>query len=169
MIDARVDDRTIDDVARAMTSAAPSADFAARVTAALPPRPATAAWYPWRLTVAGLGVAAATMVLLSSRVTVSIPTVEPGPLAAAPVVATAIPSSAVPGESLTPVRTPAAGRAARRVVEPTIYRLPALSRPATLDVAPIQPENVSIGLLEVKPMATEPLAIPRLDPRGGSR
>jgi hypothetical protein len=168
MIDSRIDDRTIDQVARAMTSAGPSGDLAARVVAALPPRRSAHAWRPWGWTFAGLGVAAAAIVLLASSITTSIPAVERRGLATAPAIAMAIQSSDVISEVRAPLATVAVVRTARRV-EPTIYRLPALSRPAALEVEPIQPEAVAIGLLEVKPMATEPVAIPRLDPRGGSQ
>jgi hypothetical protein len=169
MIDARIDDRTIDAIARSMTAGAGPDDLAARVLAALPAKRPARTWHPWRLAIAGVSVTAAAIVLLASSVTVVLPTLEPGSIAAGPALATAIPSSAQIDDVIAPSRATRAAVEPHREPTPGIYRLPALAQPDALDVAPIQPANVAIALLELKPMATEPLAIPRVDPRGGSR
>jgi len=168
-IDARIDDRTIDAVARSMTAGAAPDDLATCVLAALPARQPGRARHPWRLAMAGVCVAAAATVVLASSVTIVLPALGPGPLAPGAALAHAIPSSALIDDVIAPKLATRVAVAPRREPTPVIYRLPALARPAALDIAPIQPQNVAIGLLELKPMATEPLAIPRVDPRGGSR
>ena len=168
MIDTRLADRAIDSVARSMTEIALPEDFSARVLAALPAQRAPRPSHPWRLAIASVGVVAAATVFLAWPITTSLPSLPSRPVAAGAAIAAAIPSSAIAEDAVVLTVATRAAAAPHRESTTTIYRLPALTRPSALAVAPIQPENVAIGLLELKPMATEPLAIPRVDPRGGS-
>jgi hypothetical protein len=166
------DDRSIDAVARQMTSAVPAPHLRARVLERLEARrPVRWAWVlaPAAATVA---VAAIAATLMMRGTPGSPPVVSP---AAAPRTALAVAGATRPGDVPTVlpvvVRGPARARVAPAVREQTWNEeaVPALPRPAPLTLIDIQPNLLSIPQLDVKPIVTEPLTVPSIDGRPGGR
>ena len=152
-------DRLIDDVARSMTSGAAGVDLRSAVLARIDRRT------PWRLMWLAVPVGVAALVVAAvglrqpaspSRSAPGVPTMArvapPAALDAPPVIAPA--SAALP-----PARRPA-------TTLPHVRTIAVLAEPAALATLPIQPDALAIPLLNVKPIATEPIANNAIDDSG---
>lgn len=156
-------DRLIDDVARVMTEAAPSAGLRGSVLARIERRP----WHlrPWLV----VPVTAAAVVL---AIALRGPASRPDPVRTPPNVQTASNATA---PSLAPVR-PATGTTGAAPRPPGVRRssprtaqvrtIPVLAEPAALVAHDIQPDALAIPLLRMKPIVTEPIAIKVIDDSG---
>ena len=145
----------IDDVARAMTGAAPQAGMREAVLARIEHRP------PVRFLWAAAPIAAAALVVLAlglrntgtnSGVSPLVPTIaHVSPLAGVgPATAATAPAPSASG----------ALRSRRKAASlPQVRTIPALKEPVALAGASIQPDALAIPLLQLKPIVTEPIAI----------
>jgi len=165
-----VDDRFIDAVARQMTVVAPSIDLRARVLERLADR--QPAWLP---ALPAVVAATAAVVIVTGALAWSLADRVDGrlQLAQAPVVTAPAVAWQLPGPSPVPavvvdVRPSATRPAIEVVTEPgfTAAELAWLGRtiPSLPDIVPvaidqIQPEQVGIPLLDMKPLAPEPLTL----------
>ena len=151
----------IDDIARRMTDVTPPADLRARVVARLGDRPA-----PWRAWMPVTAAAAIVTVVVGVSVArrapqprtttplVAVSQTTAGHLsAAAPVAATA---TAVPARKKRSVKseTISAAEAAWRV-----RAIPAIAAAPPLTADDIQPQSLSVPLLELKPLVTLPVIV----------
>jgi hypothetical protein len=153
-------DRLIDDVARGMTDVNPPLDLRAAVLERLDRRPTRLVWLAAPLTVAAALVLA--IVIRDHRGTVNPPTVN------APVAQNVSkPVLDLPAVDVAePVRKPISPRGHAVAVSP-IRSLAALPGPRPLGAREIQPDVLAIPLLDMKPIATEPIAIRTIDDGSG--
>ena len=151
----------IDDVARRMTDVAPPAGLRDRVVARLADRPAP--WRPW-LSV----VAAAAIIAVVAGVTVARRTPQRStslPLApASPAVASNTTSAPLVSATITATRVSKKRAAKSEVISAaeTAWRaraIPAIAAAPALVATDIQPETLSLSLLELKPLVTEPVIV----------
>jgi hypothetical protein len=155
-------DRLIDDVARVMTEASPSAGLRDAVLARIERRPVH--WRAWLL----VPVTAAAAVVLA--IALRGPASRPDPVRMPPHVETAsnapAPSlAAVPPEATgAALRIPRVRRSSPRMAQ--VRTIPALAEPAALVAHDIQPDALAIPLLRMKPIVTEPIAIKVIDDLG---
>lgn len=154
-------DRLIDDVARVMTDAAPSAGLRGAVLARIERRPVH--WRAWL--VVPVTAAAAAVLAIALRG----PESRPDPGRTPPQVQTAANATApsiapVPAEAGVALRTPRVRRSSPRTAQ--VRTIPLLAEPIALRAPTIQPEALAIPLLRMKPIVTEPLAIKVIDDSG---
>jgi len=151
----------IDDVARRMTNVTPPAELRARVVARLGDRPAP--WRAWVPLAAAAALVAAVAGVSVARRAPQLRTTTPLPAvsqttagnmsAAAQVPATA---TAVPARKKHPIKseTISAAEAAWRV-----RAIPAIAAAPLLTADDIQPQSLSVPLLELKPLVTLPVIV----------
>jgi hypothetical protein len=162
--------RMIDGVARQMTAVDPSPGCHARVLRRLDDtRPHT----PWALLLAGATCALAVAALTFHQVVApGVPDLPPVTSPGA-MVATVPPAPSGTGPEMAAPRRP--GRAGARAqlalveaVDLTWHEraLPALPRPVPLSVEAIQPDPLTIPLLQVIPVGPDPLALPPIGEAG---
>jgi hypothetical protein len=156
-------DRLIDDVARSMTSGAAGVDLRSAVLARIERRtPRRLTWLLVPAAVAALVVAA-----VGLRQSASQSRWAPGVATMAVVAPPAVPD--LPAE-IAPASS--AGRPGRRTpptLLPNVRTIAVLAGPAALSTSPIQPDALAIPLLNVKPIATEPLAMNAIDDGSSGR
>lgn len=155
-------DRVIDDVARAMTGGNPPADLRGAVLARLDRR------LPWRWAWLALPATVAAIVVLTVAVRDRGATVPSTPVSSVAQVRSA--------PAVDPPAAAAAGPAPRRVSSrrarpgiAAIRSIAALAEPRPLRTEIIQPDALAIPLLQMKPIATEPIAIKAIDDGSGGR
>jgi hypothetical protein len=155
----------IDDVARAMSGAALQAGMREAVLARIEHRPRA------RLLWAAAPLATAALVVLAvglrntgtnSGVAPLVPTIaQMSPLAGAG-------PDMVVGDPTPPASS--AVRSRRKAASlPQIRTIPALKEPVALTSASIQPDALSVPLLQLKPLVTEPIAIKVIADDSGGR
>lgn len=156
----------IDDVARAMTDAAPPAGLHGAVLARLDRRRPVRFWW------ITAPIAAAALVALAIGLRHNGTT--PGTASSVPAIAKTGPvtSDRTPAAHSDPAgdsfRAPARPR---RQPAPALHvrTIPALNEPAALDSGAIQPDGLDIPLLQLKPIVTEPIAIKVIGDDTGGR
>lgn len=155
-------ERTIDDVARAMTEA-PSRALRARVVAGLRPRPSRrASWLAPAAVILATASVAFVVVIRSRPVTVRPPTVISAPIPLRSVATLVAPPQRHGAEASGPaVRRVDATANARSAAESSGERaVPELPTIDDLAISPIQPTALPIAQLEVAPIApAEPLVV----------
>jgi hypothetical protein len=154
----------IDDVARAMTGAAPQAGMREAVLARIERRrPARFLW-------AAAPIAAAALVVLA--VGLRDAGTKSG-VALVPAIAQTSPvGSAAPATIATEPTTSASGalRSRRKATSlAQVREIPALKEPVPLGDGSIQPDALAIPLLQLKPIVTEPIAIRVIGDDSGGR
>ena len=157
-------DRLIDDVARVMTEAAPSAGLRGAVLSRIERR--SVHWRAWL--VVPVTAAAAVVLAIALRGPASRPDpvrtpprVEAASNATAPSLAPVPPETRTTGAAL---RTPRVRRSSPRTAQ--VRTIPVLAEPAALVAHDIQPDALAIPLLRMKPIVTEPIAIKVIDDSG---
>lgn len=154
----------IDDVARAMTGAAPQAGLREAVLARIERRrPARFLWAAAPITAAAVVVLAVGLrnAGTNSGVVPPVPAIAPtSPVAGAGVT--------IAGEPTT--LASAVLRSRRKAASlPQIRTIPALKQPVALAGGSIQPDVLAIPLLQLKPIVTEPIAIKAIADDSGGR
>jgi hypothetical protein len=153
----------IDDVARAMTGAAPQAGMREAVLARIERRPARFLW-------AAAPIAAAVLMVLAvglrnagtnSGVAPLVPAIaQTAPVAGAGVTIASEPTTSASGVL----------RSRRKAASlPQIRTIPALKPLVALAGGSIQPDALAIPLLQLKPIVTEPIAIRVIGDDSGGR
>ena len=155
----------IDDVARAMTGAAPQAGMREAVLARIERRrPARFLW-------AAAPIAATALVVLA--VGLRDAGTNSGVAPRVPTIAQTSPvDSAAPATIASEPTTPASGapRSRRKATSlAQVREIPALKEPVALAGASIQPDALAIPLLQLKPLVTEPIAIKVIADDSGGR
>jgi len=153
-------DRLIDDVARGMTDMNLPLDLRAAVLERLDRRPTRLMWLAAPLTVAAALVLA--IVIRDDGVSVNLP---PAISPVAQNVSEPLVDSPAAGVG-EPVRKATRPRPPAVALSP-IRSLAALSGPRALGARDIQPDVLAIPLLDMKPIATEPIAIRTIDDGSG--
>jgi hypothetical protein len=151
-------DRLIDDVARRMTAAAATRDLPARTLEIISRHRRTRPW--WRLAPPA-AIAAVLIAVLMARGG-PIPGHSPAGLTSpGQTVTRADVHLAAPPAAAAPAPRPRATRPAISAAEAIwqARRLPALPAPDPIETDDLQPETLGVPLLELKPLATEPIAL----------
>jgi hypothetical protein len=155
----------IDDVARAMTGAAPQAGMREAVLARIEHRA------PARLLWVAAPIAAAALVVLA--VGLRNAGTNPGDAPLVPTTAQTSPVAGAGPDMVAGDSTPATGSAVRSRRQaaslPQIRTIPALKEPVALTGARIQPDALSVPLLQLRPLVTEPIAIRVIADDSGGR
>jgi hypothetical protein len=152
-------DRLIDDAARGMVTASPSPDFTARTMARISVSARSRA--RWLLLPAG-GLAA---VAVSAVGALNQSAIGQFPLVPRPAAQSMVVARMPVVEPAAPPRRAAEIAAVVSAAERLWLerRLPALPAPAPIATDAIQPEALTLPLLELKPLVTEPLAMEPID------